>query len=122
MFKMSKQEILKDLEKTAERMVRGWDSQWTLKEIYQLILKMNEIKREDVKQSCVITNGKPHIDTIKGYEEAGYIHLKTDKANKYHPYAVDTDYISFFAKPIDKEKYDNYMDEFRKIREIPQGC
>jgi hypothetical protein len=81
-----------------------------------------EVNREDVKQSCLITNGEPHKDTIKGYEEAGHILLKTEKANKYHPYAMDTDCISFFAKPIDKEKYDSYMDEFRKTIEMPQGC
>ena len=38
--KVSQKEILKELEKVSERMVRGWESQWTLKEIHQMILKI----------------------------------------------------------------------------------
>lgn len=39
-MELTQKEILKELEKTSEKMARGWESQWTLKEIYQLILAM----------------------------------------------------------------------------------
>lgn len=34
--------MLKELEKIAEQMARGWESQWTLKEIYQKVLAMKK--------------------------------------------------------------------------------
>lgn len=39
---LTQKEILKELEKISEKMARGWLSQWSLKEIYQLILDMQK--------------------------------------------------------------------------------
>jgi hypothetical protein len=37
---LTQKEILKELEKISEKMARGFESQWTLKEIYRQILAM----------------------------------------------------------------------------------
>lgn len=39
---VSQKDILMELERISQKMVRGWESQWTLKEIYQIILDMKK--------------------------------------------------------------------------------
>lgn len=75
---------------------------------------------EDVKQVALITNGAIHPDSIANYTKKGYIMLSTMKADMFHPYAMPTDMITFFAKPIDKTVYD---EERRKWNEsqMPTG-
>lgn len=79
------------------------------------IRTMNNANSEiDLKLASVIVNGKPSEQTLLGYTEKGWNVLKVDVATKYHPYAMPTDYIVFFAKPIDKEAYDKQMAEFKE--------
>ncbi|KXY12842.1 hypothetical protein [Bacillus sp. FSL K6-0067] len=68
----------------------------------------------EIKMHHVIVNGKPALQTIKDYTDKGWIHLGNERADKFHPYALDTDTVMFFAKLIDKEKYDAEMKCFRE--------
>lgn len=73
------------------------------------------------KLHCVIVNGEPHEETYRYYKDKGWIILYTDKASRFHPYAVDTDTILFMAKPIDKEEYDKYMNDAKK-EHLPESA
>jgi hypothetical protein len=84
------------------------------------LLQRSLIRPIDIQMHNVILNGEPTQDTYREYRDKGYIILYTDKAKRFHPYACDTDTIMFMAKPIDKEKYDEYMENWRKD-EIPES-
>ena len=68
-------------------------------------------KPYEIHQDGVITNGEPDADTIKRYTDKGYVFLATMPAKDFHPKAMPTDRITFFAKPIDEEAYDAYYNE-----------
>ncbi|MEH7457573.1 hypothetical protein V7183_10150 [Bacillus sp. JJ1127] len=68
----------------------------------------------EIKMHHVIINGEPTEQGVKDYTDKGWMYLGYDFAGKYHPYACDTDTVMFFAKPIDKEKYDAEMKAFRE--------
>jgi hypothetical protein len=65
----------------------------------------------------VIVNGKPDESTIKDYTDNGWIAVGIDRADKFHPYALNSDSIVFFAKPINKEYYDSKMKAFAEAHE-----
>lgn len=73
--------------------------------------------KSDVKMHFVIMNGTPREEDISDYTTKGYVHLATLQASQFHPYAMDTDTIVFFAVPIDKEAYDKEMKEIRESHE-----
>jgi len=68
----------------------------------------------DVRTGYMITNGYPHFETLKDLDDDGLDVINVVKAKRFHPYATDSDYIIFYAKPINKEKYDDYMKQFKE--------
>lgn len=66
----------------------------------------------DVRTSYLIVNEYPTDETLDQFREDGNRILMITLARNYHPYALDNDFIIFMAKPIDKEKYDEYMASF----------
>ncbi|MGX5581924.1 hypothetical protein [Bacillus cereus] len=51
-----------------------------------------------IETKWLITNGNPTIETLQGYANKGYRFIATRNADEYHPYALEGDKISFFAK------------------------
>ncbi|MDB5083963.1 MAG: hypothetical protein JWN30_849 [Bacilli bacterium] len=59
----------------------------------------------EIEQTHIIING-PLFDTVGQYRKNGWTVLSIVPAKEYHPYAVETDNLIFFARPINKEKYE----------------
>lgn len=70
--------------------------------------------KNNIQMKHVITNGPSDTRTLIGYEDEGWILIGTMMAKSFHPYALNTDMVSFFAKPINKEALDKELDELRE--------
>lgn len=66
----------------------------------------------DIITKELITNGEPYESTLEGYAVNGFIVVASLPAKDFHPYATDSDILTIFAKPINKEAYDDAMREF----------
>jgi hypothetical protein len=77
------------------------------------LLNKEDNKETDVQMKHVILNGDPDPKTLDEYVDKEWIPLLISKANNFHPYAMETDTILFLAKPINKEKHDQWMSESR---------
>lgn len=51
-----------------------------------------------LETTSIITNGYIDIDTIDAMAKSGWAFLCTIPAKPAHPYAMDTDKLSFFSK------------------------
>ena len=64
-----------------------------------------------IELHSMILNGKPDEDTVRELEGKGHIIVGEEKAEKFHPYSLPADTIIFYAKPIDKEAYDQWLED-----------
>jgi hypothetical protein len=73
------------------------------------LLNKEDNKECDIQTKHVILNGSPDPKTLDEYHQKGWHTLMVSSAKDFHPYAAETDTILFLAKPINKEKYDQWM-------------
>lgn len=66
-------------------------------------------KPVDIVTNHVITNGKPHPETYEAIKNVGAVILHEGPAKEFHPKAMPTDIIVFYAKPIDTQEYDEWL-------------
>lgn len=71
----------------------------------------------EIQQKHLITNGHPDKETLENYARSGFILLNVSPATKYHPYAMESDCISFFAKPLIKDEYDKGKNEWNVVNQ-----
>jgi len=66
----------------------------------------DEVKKRGIEIESIITNGYINNDTIWSFVEKGFKFVTTIPANVVHPYALDTDKITFFTKYHEYSKED----------------
>lgn len=68
----------------------------------------------DIRTGYMIINGLPTEETISEIYKSGNEIIGVWDADRFHPYATKDDIVIFYAKPINKDQYDEHMKQFRE--------